>query len=61
MSDLILVFARILKMEFVILNLLMDKNHGFYDIAFWVKKKKIVTKILWASLLLNPHETSLVH
>jgi hypothetical protein len=25
-------------MEFVILNLLMNKNHGFYDIAFFVKK-----------------------
>jgi hypothetical protein len=39
MSDLILAFSRILNMEFVILNLLMNKNHGFYDIAFWVKNK----------------------
>jgi hypothetical protein len=37
MSVLILAFSRILKMEFVILNLPMKKNHGFYDIAFLVK------------------------
>jgi len=38
MRILILAFSTILKMEFVILNLLMNKNHGFYDIAFFVKK-----------------------
>jgi hypothetical protein len=32
-------FSRILKIEFVILNLLMNKNHSFYDIILWVKKK----------------------
>jgi hypothetical protein len=37
-SDLILDFLRILKMEFIILNLLMNKNHGFYDISFLVIK-----------------------
>jgi len=39
MSVLILAFSRILKMEFVILNLFMNKNHCFYDIAFLVKEK----------------------
>jgi hypothetical protein len=34
MSVLIRAFFRISKMEFMILNLLMNKNHGFYDIAF---------------------------
>jgi hypothetical protein len=38
MSPMILAFSRVLKTEFVILNLLMNKNHGFYDIAFLVKK-----------------------
>lgn len=37
MSVLILDFFRILKMEFKILNLLMNKNHGLSDIAFLVK------------------------
>jgi hypothetical protein len=38
MNVLILPFSRILKMEFVILNLPMNKNHGFYDTALLVKK-----------------------
>jgi len=39
MSVLILAFSRILKMEFVILNFPMNKNNGFYDTTFLVKKK----------------------
>jgi hypothetical protein len=34
MSDLIQAYSRISKMEFVILNLPMNKNHYFYDTAF---------------------------
>jgi hypothetical protein len=37
MSDLIQAFSIILKMEFVTLNLPMNKNHDFYDTAFLVK------------------------
>jgi hypothetical protein len=62
MSVLILAFSRILKMEFVILNFPMNKNNGFYDTAFLVKKKKKkLAKCLWVSLLLNLHETSFVY